>query len=407
MDGQRLPRASRTATSATGFPWRVDEQTWLYLAERANGRRVVRVVATARSATWRTPTVTPWRPPAGCCIRAAARCWRSALDGDGAAGRAVRARWSWASACPPRAARLPRSRRASRCSRRPRASSIACSGSTAAERRWQSPASLATTGRCVSRPTTSRPRSRCSSRCCAPWTCTCCGTDRARRCRSRSGSRRTRTRCGLPTGARCSSARSATARRGSSRGRSGERARPKRRCLVRLRRGLRQRRALGVVARRRHPVLRDVRLRAQHRRLPCSRRPREPAAAVATGFNESAARLSPDGRWVAYVTDESGQEDVYVSGWPQGPRARVSQAGGSHPRWSGTSLYFLRGDEVLRASRQPGATPVFDVPQRVLTLPAFGTSTSRTPATACSSSFRPRALAHRTSAHWSTGKPRS
>ena len=99
--------------------------------------------------------------------------------------------------------------------------------------------------------------------------------------------------------------------------------------------------------------------------------PREPAAAVATGFNESAARLSPDGRWVAYVTDESGQEDVYVSGWPQGPRTRVSQAGGSHPRWSGASLYFSRGDEVLRAIRQPGATPVFDVPQRVLTVPGL------------------------------------
>jgi eukaryotic-like serine/threonine-protein kinase len=98
---------------------------------------------------------------------------------------------------------------------------------------------------------------------------------------------------------------------------------------------------------------------------------REPAAAVATGFNESAARLSPDGRWVAYVTDESGQEDVYVSGWPQGPRTRVSQAGGSHPRWSGSSLYFLRDDEVLRATRHPGAAPIFDVPQRVLTVPGL------------------------------------
>ena len=44
MGGKRLPRACRRATSATAFPWRVDEQTWLYLAERANGRRVVRMV---------------------------------------------------------------------------------------------------------------------------------------------------------------------------------------------------------------------------------------------------------------------------------------------------------------------------------------------------------------------------
>jgi dipeptidyl aminopeptidase/acylaminoacyl peptidase len=96
-----------------------------------------------------------------------------------------------------------------------------------------------------------------------------------------------------------------------------------------------------------------------------------PMPVLATGFNESDARLSPDGRWVAYVSDESGQRDVYVSGWPQGPRVRVSQAGGSHPRWTRTSLYFLRGDEVLRAGPTPGAAPSFDVPARVLALPGI------------------------------------
>jgi hypothetical protein len=96
-----------------------------------------------------------------------------------------------------------------------------------------------------------------------------------------------------------------------------------------------------------------------------------PAAAVASGFNESGARLSGDGRWVAYVSDESGQPDVYVSGWPDGPRARVSQAGGTHPRWAGESLLFLRGDEVLRARRQAGSSPAFGVPERVLALPGI------------------------------------
>jgi dipeptidyl aminopeptidase/acylaminoacyl peptidase len=104
-------------------------------------------------------------------------------------------------------------------------------------------------------------------------------------------------------------------------------------------------------------------------RLPGS--PREAVPALATGFNESDARLSPDGRWVAYVSDEAGQPDVYVSGWPQGPRLRVSQAGGSRPRWAGASLYFLRADELLRTRRTPSATPAFDVPQRVLTLPGI------------------------------------
>ena len=103
----------------------------------------------------------------------------------------------------------------------------------------------------------------------------------------------------------------------------------------------------------------------------CPARLRQPAAAVATGFNESDARLSPDGRSVAYVSDEAGQPDVYVAGWPQGPRTRVSQAGGSHPRWAGGSIYFQRGGEIFRAARQPGATPGFDVPQRVLALPGI------------------------------------
>jgi len=96
---------------------------------------------------------------------------------------------------------------------------------------------------------------------------------------------------------------------------------------------------------------------------------RETRAVVATAFNESDARLSPDGRWLAYASDESGQLEVYVSGWPTGPRTRVSHAGGRKPRWGGTSVYFLRGDgELVRADRA-GAAPAFSVPQRVLSLP--------------------------------------
>jgi len=95
----------------------------------------------------------------------------------------------------------------------------------------------------------------------------------------------------------------------------------------------------------------------------------ETGAVVDTGFNESDARLSPDGRFLAYVSDESGQLEVYVSGWPTGPRARVSHAGGRKPRWGGTSVYFLRGEgELLRADRQAGAAPGFSVPQRVSSL---------------------------------------
>jgi hypothetical protein len=70
---------------------------------------------------------------------------------------------------------------------------------------------------------------------------------------------------------------------------------------------------------------------------------------AATGFNESDARWSPDGRWVAFVSDESGQPDIYaIQG---GARTRVSFGGGTKPRWSadGQSLFLVRGDQILRA----------------------------------------------------------
>lgn len=73
---------------------------------------------------------------------------------------------------------------------------------------------------------------------------------------------------------------------------------------------------------------------------------------VNSRFNESDGRWSPDGRLLAYVSDEFGQPDVFVQAWPGGRRVRVSNAGGHHPRWgrNGRSLFFLRGAEIVRVS---------------------------------------------------------
>ena len=91
---------------------------------------------------------------------------------------------------------------------------------------------------------------------------------------------------------------------------------------------------------------------------------------VKSGFNDSDGRWSPDGKWIAYVSDESGRPDIYANP-REGPRARVSFGGGTKPRWSrdGRSIFFLRGSMIMRATltkNSPAtfatAVPVLDAP---------------------------------------------
>lgn len=66
---------------------------------------------------------------------------------------------------------------------------------------------------------------------------------------------------------------------------------------------------------------------------------------VATMADETAARMSPDGRWVAYTSDESGRPEVYIDSYPiPGRRVVVSRDGGMHPVWrgDGRELYYWR-----------------------------------------------------------------
>ena len=72
---------------------------------------------------------------------------------------------------------------------------------------------------------------------------------------------------------------------------------------------------------------------------------------AATPADESAARASPDGRWVAYTSNESGRSEVYLDSYPKpGRRVAVSQGGGEHPVWraDGRELYYWN-DGVLMA----------------------------------------------------------
>jgi serine/threonine-protein kinase len=63
------------------------------------------------------------------------------------------------------------------------------------------------------------------------------------------------------------------------------------------------------------------------------------------GFDESAAALSPDGRWLAYMSDETGTSEVYVRPFPDAEAGRwqVSLDGGQAPLWapSGRELFYV------------------------------------------------------------------
>ena len=75
----------------------------------------------------------------------------------------------------------------------------------------------------------------------------------------------------------------------------------------------------------------------------------EPESFLATKFGEGQPAFSPDGRWLAYTSNESGHAEVYVRSFPDpGPRYPISTDGGRQPRWArnGSELFFATGDEI-------------------------------------------------------------
>jgi eukaryotic-like serine/threonine-protein kinase len=88
---------------------------------------------------------------------------------------------------------------------------------------------------------------------------------------------------------------------------------------------------------------------------------RTSSAFIKTRFNETSPRFSPDGRWIAYVSDEAGQPDVYVRPYPgPGEAQRISSGGAQSPRWrrDGTELFYVAGQRVVAVPVR--TTPTFD-----------------------------------------------
>jgi serine/threonine-protein kinase len=90
-----------------------------------------------------------------------------------------------------------------------------------------------------------------------------------------------------------------------------------------------------------------------------------PRQVLATTFENGAAAVSPNGRWMAYVSDESGRGEVYVRPYPgPGGRWQISLGGGSEPLWSskGDELFYRNDDDVMAAALR--TAPAFEVTGR-------------------------------------------
>jgi Tol biopolymer transport system component len=81
--------------------------------------------------------------------------------------------------------------------------------------------------------------------------------------------------------------------------------------------------------------------------------PRNAERLIATPFAEGNADISADGRWIAYQSNESGKDEVFVRPFPNvnSGRWQVSNAGGSRPTWAknGRELFYLEGANTMRA----------------------------------------------------------
>jgi hypothetical protein len=86
--------------------------------------------------------------------------------------------------------------------------------------------------------------------------------------------------------------------------------------------------------------------------LPVDGPDRKPFPVAQTAAEETNGKFSPDGKWVAYLSDETGHFEVFVRPFPgPGPAVRVSTGGGQTPFWrhDGKELFYRTSDDQLMA----------------------------------------------------------
>ena len=94
---------------------------------------------------------------------------------------------------------------------------------------------------------------------------------------------------------------------------------------------------------------------------------------VATGFDEQGATLSPDSRWLAYVSNEQGENEVFVRPFPDvnGGKWQVSIGGGSAPLWAhdGEELFYVNDRTMYVVQVRPGPPFSAAAPRRLFAIP--------------------------------------
>jgi Tol biopolymer transport system component len=101
---------------------------------------------------------------------------------------------------------------------------------------------------------------------------------------------------------------------------------------------------------------------------------RKPVPVLSGAYSEDQAQLSPDGRWLAYRSSESGRSQIYVQNFPpSGGKWQISTEGGNDPQWrrDGKELFYISGSKLMAVEiKAAGATVEAGLPKELFELRA-------------------------------------
>jgi serine/threonine-protein kinase len=98
--------------------------------------------------------------------------------------------------------------------------------------------------------------------------------------------------------------------------------------------------------------------------VPVGGNDRQPIPVAQSPAEERFGKFSPDSKWVAYTSDETGRNEVFVRPFPKpGPAVRISTDGGSSPFWrnDGKELYYRVEDHLMAVAIKVSTTGAFQV----------------------------------------------